>query len=82
MFPPHVVFLMLFSLVLFPVAVVLAMAYYLKRQPRWRAEEKVKRSAPISDEDINILTRTKSRLLDDAVALYRNQTEQKRNFRN
>ena len=82
MYPPYIGFLLVFSFVLFPVGVILAMVYYLRRQPRWRAEEKVKRSAPILMEDIDTLTSTKSRLLDDAVALRRAQTEQQRNFGN
>ena len=82
MIPPYVGFLLVFSFVLFPVAVLLAMFFYLRKQPRRRAEDEVKRSDLILKEDIDMLTRTKSRLLDDAAALRRAQTEQERNYGN
>ena len=79
MFPPHVGFLLVFSLIVLPVCVFLAMFFYLMRQPRLRAEDKVRRADLILREDIDVLTRTKSLLLDDAVVLRRAQMGQERN---
>ena len=65
--------------------VVLVFAYYLfkVRTPhegaRQRAENKVRTSDPILRDDIVLLARTNSRLLDDAIALRCAQMEQGRN---
>ena len=63
---------------------VLVFAYYLfkVRKPhegaKQRAENKVRMSDHILRDDIEVLARTKSPLLDDAIALYCAQMEQGR----
>ena len=64
---------------------VLVFAYYLfrVRKPhegaKRRAENKVRMSDPILRDDIEILARTNSQLLDDAIALRHAQMERGRN---
>ena len=66
---------------LFTAALIMLVYYlFVVRAPRQRAnqraEDKVRLSAPILREDIEILSRMNSRLLDDAVSLRRSQVEQ------
>ncbi len=54
-------------------AVVLALTIYLGRKIKRRAEDKVRASEVILTEDIQVLAKSSSRLLDDAIALHRAQ---------
>ena len=54
-------------------AVVLALTIYLGRKIKRRVEDKVRASEVILTEDIQVLAKSNSRLLDDAIALHRAQ---------
>ena len=58
--------------------VVVALVVYLTRRMKRRAEEKVRASGVIDLADIQVLARSGSRLLEDAIALRRAQTEEGR----
>ena len=57
-------------------AVVLALTIYLGRKIKRRAEDKVRASGVILTADIQVLAKSNSRLLDDAIALHRSQEAQ------
>ena len=75
-----IVFTQVVSSLLTAALIVLMYYLFVVRAPRqWakqRAENKVRLSDPIGRDDIEILERMKSPLLDDAVALRRSQSEQ------
>ena len=56
--------------------VVLALMIYLARTTKRRVEDKVRASEAILTTDIQVLAKSNSRLLEDAIALHCGQMEQ------